>query len=91
MFWKNKKNSIKTVECKELIEIEFESAETVKFVNVLGELGLRFNIKEEYFMNDSVNPKRKRHYRTALVIANMKEIHALATKLSDREIYNRIV
>lgn len=91
MFWRKHKDNPMPVECRELIEIEFESAETVKFVNVLGELGLRFNIKEEYFMNDSVNPKRKRHYRTALVIVNTRDVHRLATKLSDRGIYNRVV
>lgn len=47
------------------------------FMRLLGRIGVKFDVSDEYYSIDRVDPKRKHYYRTVTVHANRKQLSEL--------------
>ena len=58
------------------MKMEVNSHEVIDVVRLLGSLGLRFEISDEYSKVDDLDPTRKIRYRQFVVYGNRKELKA---------------
>lgn len=47
------------------------------FMRLLGRVGVKFDVSDEYYTVDRVDPKRKHYYRTITVRASRKKLSEL--------------
>ena len=47
------------------------------FMRILGRIGVQFDVSDEYYTVDRIDPKRKHYYRTITVHASRKKLSEL--------------
>ena len=58
-------------------EVTVESGCVVDFVRVLGSYGVRFEMSDEWYNVDQIDPNTKRWYRTFKVYAGKKQMQTI--------------
>lgn len=58
------------------MKIEVNSHEVIDVVRLLGSLGLRFEISDEYSRVDDLDPNRKVRFRRFVIYGSRKELKA---------------
>lgn len=54
---------------------EVNSHEVIDFVRLLGRFGLRFQISDEYYVFDDIDPNKKERFRRFTVFGTKKQLN----------------
>ena len=65
-------------------EVTVESGCVVSFVRVLGSYGVRFEMSDEWYNVDQIDPNSKRWYRTFKVYATKKQMETIIKEAKQR-------
>lgn len=63
-------------------ETNVESGNVVQFVRILGKIGLRFKMSDEWYVADDLDPAKKIWYRTFRIYATKKQLKLIQNELN---------
>jgi hypothetical protein len=63
-------------------ETNVESGNVVQFVRILGKIGLRFKMSDEWCVTDNLDPVKKIWYRTFRIYATKKQLKLIQNELN---------
>ena len=62
-------------------ETNVESGNVVQFVRILGKIGVRFKMSDEWFVADNLDPAKKTWYRTFRIYATKKQLKLIQSEV----------
>lgn len=63
-------------------ETNVESGNVVRFVRILGKIGVRFKMSDEWFVTDDLDPAKKTWCRTFRIYATKKQLKLIQSELN---------